>query len=57
MRPIDTVKPITFTYNGETFKRLEPNKFVILTEDKKELPITKESNKLMEALHGGEISV
>ncbi len=54
MRPIDTTKPITFTYAGETFKRKEPNVYVRV-ENGKEVPITKQSNDLMDALMGGDI--
>ena len=54
MRPIESLKPITFTYAGETFKQLEPDVYVRI-ENGKEIPITKQSDDLMDALMGGDI--
>ncbi len=55
MRPIETTHPITFTYEGVTYKRTAPNKYVKLVAGG-EVAVDKEtSNHLMEALMAGEI--
>ena len=55
MRPIDSNEPMTFTYEGYTFKRIGPDEYVIVSADGSERPITKQSNLLMEALLAGTI--
>lgn len=55
MRPIDSMDPITFTFEGYTFKQLSPDVYVIVNADGTETPITKDSNLLMEALLAGTI--
>jgi hypothetical protein len=54
MRPIESLDPITFTYAGETYKRTAPDMYFKIV-DGKEIPITKRSNDLMDALLGGDI--
>lgn len=56
MKPIETTNPITFTHLDRTFQRLKPNNYIELKEDGTKAPITKESNVLMDALMGGEIT-
>ncbi len=55
MRPIDSMEPITFTFESHIFKQLGPDVYVVLNQDGTETPITKNSNLLMEALLAGEI--
>lgn len=54
MKPIESMEPITFNYAGETYKQLEPDVYVKIVNGK-ELPITKASDDLMDALLGGDI--
>jgi hypothetical protein len=55
MRPIDNLEPMTFTYAGETYKQITPNEFLHIKENGEEVPVTTESDELMDALLGGEI--